>query len=180
MEPFDELIAQCLRREPAAEKRLYNRLAPVLLGLCRRYFDRPEDAEDAMIQSLLTVFHKLPQFRHEGSFEGWAKRIAVHTSLMALRQKKVDFSSEADVASSALPADDILDQAHRLDALMACVQALPHGYRAVFNLYAVEGYSHAEIAQELGISEATSKSQFSRARARLQVLVTAKGLNRAD
>jgi RNA polymerase sigma-70 factor (ECF subfamily) len=99
---------------------------------------------------------------------------------MALRQKKVDFSSEADVASSALPADDILDQAHRLDALMACVQALPHGYRAVFNLYAVEGYSHAEIAQELGISEATSKSQFSRARARLQVLGTAKGLNRAD
>ena len=180
MEPFDELIAQCLRREPAAEKRLYNRLAPVLLGLCRRYFDRPEDAEDAMIQSLLTVFHKLPQFRHEGSFEGWAKRIAVHTSLMALRQKKVDFSSEADVASSALPADDLLDRAHRLDALMACLQALPHGYRTVFNLYAVEGYSHAEIAQELGISEATSKSQFSRARARLQVLVTAKGLKRAD
>jgi RNA polymerase sigma-70 factor (ECF subfamily) len=180
VDSFDDLIARCLCREPAAEKRLYDRLAPVLLGLCRRYFANPEDAEDAMIQSLLTVFEKLPQFRYEGSFEGWARRIAVHTSLMALRKKKVDFSSAEDVASLDVPADFSLDSQDRTQAILACVQALPEGYRTVFNLFAVEGYSHAEIADALGISEATSKSQYSRARARLQAVLTAKGLNRAD
>jgi RNA polymerase sigma-70 factor (ECF subfamily) len=135
VDSFDDLIARCLCREPAAEKRLYDRLAPVLLGLCRRYFANPEDAEDAMIQSLLTVFEKLPQFRYEGSFEGWARRIAVHTSLMALRKKKVDFSSAEDVASLEVPADFSLDSQDRTQAILACVQALPEGYRTVFNLF---------------------------------------------
>ena len=147
---------------------MYERYAPRMLSLCNRYLTDEFEAEEAMIEGFVKVFERIGQFRLEGSFEGWIRRIMVNESLMYLRSKKqlgwqtsyddVHEEPEAVAPSTALEADEL----HRL------VQQLPSGYRTVFNLYAIEGYSHAEIAESLGISESTSKSQLHRARAVLQ------------
>ncbi len=139
-----------------------------MLSLCGRYLTDDFEAEEAMIEGFVKVFDKIAQFRLEGSFEGWVRRIMVNEALMALRSKKtmgwqtsyddVEYETEPVAAATNLEADEL----HRL------VQQLPTGYRAVFNLYAIEGYSHAEIAESLGISENTSKSQLHRGRALLQ------------
>lgn len=139
-----------------------------MLSLCGRYLPDEFEAEEAMIEGFMKVFDRIAQFKMEGSFEGWIRRIMVNESLMYLRSKKaagwqaayddVEYEVEPVAAATDLEADEL----HRL------VQQLPTGYRTVFNLYAIEGYNHAEIAESLGISESTSKSQLHRARGLLQ------------
>lgn len=165
-----DLIAACVRGEHRAQRQLYEQLAGLMLTVCRRYLKRREDAEEALLLGFAKMFRALPTYRFEGSFEGWVRRIMVNEALMQLRQHEKmvvsfeEFPQPENLATTAATADTQL-QAEDLLTLLA---TLPAGYRAVFNLYALEGYGHQEIAELLGISEGTSKSQLSKARAMLQ------------
>lgn len=176
--PVDEaLLAACRRGESAAQHRLYQRLAYGLLGVCLRYCPSRADAEDALQNTFVKIFTRLDQYRGQGPFEAWARRIAVTTSLHALEQHRLRHPAPAaslDELAGALPAAEpsALDQLDAAD-LLALLATLPPGYRAVLNLYAVEGYSHQEIAQLLGIAEGTSKSQLARARRLLETRLAA-------
>lgn len=164
-----QLITALKRGEGRAHKVVYERFAGKMLAVCTRYCANRADAEDVVLDGFMRVFEKIGQFREEGSFEGWIRRIMVTESLMFLRKNK-QWRQE-------VPIDDVLVEpdyewadtnVHEND-LLYMVNQLPDGYRTVFNLYAIEGYTHAEIAQMLGISEGTSKSQLSRARTMLQM-----------
>lgn len=165
-----DLIAACLRGEPRAQRQLYDQFAGLMLTVCRRYLKKQEDAEEALLLGFAKVFRALPTFRQEGSLEGWVRRIMVNEALMELRRREPlhlsfeDFAQPENLAATPATADTQL----QADELLALLQTLPPGYRAVFNLYALEGYSHPEIAEALAISEGTSKSQLSKARALLQ------------
>lgn len=170
----EALLARCRRHEEAAQLQLYNLLAPGLMGVCLRYCPSRVEAEDALQNTFVKIFTRLDQYRGEGPFEAWARRIAVHTALHHTEQHRrrhaagpsgPDLDDHAANLPSAEPS--ALEQLAAAD-LLALLQTLPPGYRAVLNLYAVEGYGHQEIAALLGISEGTSKSQLSRARRLLQ------------
>jgi RNA polymerase sigma factor (sigma-70 family) len=165
-----ELIAACVRGEHRAQRQLYDQLAGLMLTVCRRYLKRREDAEEALLMGFAKMFRALPNYRFEGSFEGWVRRIMVNEALMQLRQRESmlvsveDFAQPENLATTPATADTQL----QAEDLMSLLADLPTGYRTVFNLYALEGFGHQEIAEMLGISEGTSKSQLSKARAMLQ------------
>lgn len=164
----ESLIAGCLRKQRKAQQELYDWLAPKMLGLCRRYIYDSNEAEFVMITGFIKVFNKIDQFSGDGSFEGWVRRIMVNESLLYIRKHKnmyievdIDYADREpnyNLASSNLEAND----------LVKLINNLPIGYRTVFNMYAIEGYSHKEIAKSLDIAVNTSKSQLSRARKMLQ------------
>ncbi|MEZ0540826.1 RNA polymerase sigma factor [Fibrella arboris] len=162
------LVVALQRGEARAQKIAYEKYAGKMMSVCIRYVANQADAEDVLIEAFLRVFERISQFRGEGSFEGWIRRIMVTESLMFLRKHKS--------LRQEIPLDDVLetpdyqwaDETLQVDDLLRLVAQLPDGYRTIFNLYAIEGYSHAEIAALTGISEGTSKSQLSRARALLQ------------
>ena len=171
----ETLLAGCRRGEEAAQLQLYNCLAYGLMGVCLRYCPSRAEAEDALQNTFVKIFTRLHQYRGDGPFEAWARRVAVHTALHAAEQHRLrhplaavgaDIGADALAAeAAALPSPDpsALDQL-AADDLLRHLAALPPGYRTVLNLYAIEGYSHAEIARLLGIAEGTSKSQLARAR----------------
>ena len=164
----EELLEGCRKGKASAQRGLYYRLAPKMLGVCIRYIKDREEAEHVMIGGIVKVFEKLDQFKSEGSFEGWVRRIIVNDCLMYIRKNRnMSLQTEIEDAYESpnlRVMEDTLDQAD----LLKMIGELPVGYRTVFNLYAIEGYSHAEIAERLEISENTSKSQLSRARKWLQ------------
>lgn len=140
-----------------------------MFPVCLRYVSDRSLAEDIMQDGFITLFTKLGSYKGDGSFEGWARRIFVTTALMALRKKDaLKMSDELDSVRGMKSDTETQMQKIGYKELMELVTALPPGFRTVFNMYAVEGYSHKEIAEALGISEVTSRSQFSRARAWLQ------------
>lgn len=165
----EALLAACRRGESAAQYQLYQRLAYGLMGVCLRYCPNRAEAEDALQNTFVKIFTRLDQYRGQGPFEAWARRIAVTTSLHALEQHRLRHPGPSGDALDELTADlpsaepSALEQL-AVDDLVALLDTLPPGYRTVLNLYAVEGYSHQEIAQLLGIAEGTSKSQLARAR----------------
>lgn len=169
-ETFDiQLIEACKKGDRAAQKALYDRLAPRMFPVCIRYIGDRTLAEDLLQEGFITLFTRIGSYKGEGSFEGWARRIFVTTALMSLRKKDaLKMSDELEVVRGM--KTDITSQVEHVGykELMKTVMSLPTGFRTVFNMYAVEGYSHKEIADMLGISEVTSRSQFSRARAILQ------------
>ncbi|GAB4091259.1 RNA polymerase sigma factor [Flaviaesturariibacter terrae] len=163
-----ELVKAALKGKPSAQKALYDRFAPDMLAVCYRYTKSTHDAEDLLQEGFVRVFLNLQQYRFEGELGGWIRRIMVHTALNYLKRKSPynsGFSFESDHLHPVAPDDPGVT----LDAkdLAALIRQLPTGYQAIFNLYAVEGYSHAEIGQLLGIQEGTSRSQYARARALL-------------
>lgn len=163
-----QLITALKRGESRAHKVVYERFASKMLAVCTRYCANRADAEEVMLDGFMRVFEKIGQFREDGSFEGWIRRVMVTESLMFLRKSKQWRQEipieEATVEPDYAWADTMLNE----NDLLRIVNQLPDGYRTVFNLYAIEGYAHAEIAEMLGISEGTSKSQLSRARLLLQ------------
>jgi RNA polymerase sigma-70 factor (ECF subfamily) len=168
----EALLSACRRGESAAQYVLYQKLASDLLGVCMRYCPTQTEAEDALQETFVKIFTRLDQYRGEGPFEAWAHRVAVTTTLNATKQHRLRHpasSIDLDELTDQLPASDStgLEQLAASD-LIAVVQTLPLGYRTVLNLYAVEGYSHPEIAALLGITESTSKSQLTRARRLLE------------
>jgi RNA polymerase sigma factor (sigma-70 family) len=155
-----KLIRECLAQNRVAQQELYKRFASKMLAVCYRYAHSIEEAEDALQEGFIKVFGNLKKYKGEGSFEGWIRRIMVNTSITLLNSKPA-FD----------PIDDLSDdennwQAAELNAaeVMEEIRQLPRGYRMVFNLYAIEGYSHKEIAAMLKITESTSRSQYTRSR----------------
>jgi RNA polymerase sigma factor (sigma-70 family) len=167
----DDLIKGCIRREPNAQKLLYEMYSSKMYGLCYRYMKDSMAAEDVLVTSFMKVFDKIDQFKHEGSFEGWIRRIVVNEALSSLRKNRTMYlETELEQADYEPDYKSLSDHLEAED-LMNMVNELPTGYRIVFNMYAIDGYSHKEIADTLGISENTSKSQLSRARTFLQKLL---------
>jgi RNA polymerase sigma-70 factor (ECF subfamily) len=169
-ETFDhKLIDSCMKGDRAAQKVLYDRLAPRMFPLCIRYVSDRDLAEDVLQDGFVTLFTKLHEYKGEGSFDGWARRIFVTTALMNLRKKDALKMSDDLEAAKGLRAETS-SQLQNLGykELMAMITELPPGFRTVFNMYVIEGYSHKEIGEALGISETTSRTQLSRARIWLQ------------
>lgn len=164
----EQLRKDCLKGKPQAQRELYERFAPKMLAVCFRYIHDREEAEHVMIGGMVKVFEKLSQFQSEGSFEGWIRRIMANESLMYLRKNKnMSLQKELSITEQELNYEH-LEDAMSADELLHLINELPVGYRTVFNLYAIEGFSHKEIADMLDINENTSKSQLSRARKYLQ------------
>jgi RNA polymerase sigma-70 factor (ECF subfamily) len=164
-----DLIAGCLRGDSAIQRQLYDQFAPQMYALCLRYARSSEEAQDILQMGFIKVFRKLDTYHGEGKLVFWIRRIMVNTALNQLRDnlrmdslnEDYDTPAELQTANEALPNLG-------LEELHAMIQQLPAGYRAVFNLHAIEGYAHHEIAELLDISIGTSKSQFARARRILQ------------
>ena len=163
-----ELIDGCKRQNRHAQRDLYRLYSGKMYALCCRYVKDKMEAEDVLVMSFTKIFERIDQFKADGSFEGWIRRIMVNESLGYLRKQKYMYlETDIDTADRELNYEH-LDAHLAVDDLMKLIESLPTGYRVVFNLYAIDGYSHQEIAEQLGISENTSKSQLSRARALLQ------------
>jgi RNA polymerase sigma factor (sigma-70 family) len=163
-----DLLARCLRYEPAAQRALYARYAGKMLGVARRYARSVAEAEDILQDGFVKVFTRLAEFRGEGSLEGWIRRIVVTTAINhwqsgRLRRQHLQLDEAPEPAT---PAADSLEQLTVAEVL-ALVERLPDGCRLVLMLYAVDGYTHAEISEMLGIQESTSKAQLSKARKQL-------------
>jgi len=166
-----DLIKGCLEGNRRMQEELYRRFSPRMYAVCLRYAGNAEEAEDILQEGFIKIFKKLDSFRSEGSFEGWVRRIFVNTAIEHFRRKRylmpVTDKEENTIEGKYL---SVLDDLAARD-IMALVQELSPGYRTVFNMYVVEGYTHKEIADMLGISEGTSKSQLSRAKVILQDMV---------
>ena len=169
-ETFDlQLIDSCIKGNRASQKALYDLLAARMFSVCMRYVGDRDLAQDVLQDGFVTLFTRLESYKGEGSFEGWARKIFVTTALMSLRKKDaLKMSDDLEVARGLKAETESQIQSLGYKELMSLIMELPPGFRTVFNMYAVEGYSHREIAEILGISEVTSRSQFSRARALLQ------------
>ena len=164
----EDLLEGCRKGKASAQRGLYERLAPEMLGVCFRYIKDREEAEHVMIGGIVKVFDKLDQFKGDGSFEGWVRRIVVNDCLMYIRKNR-NMSLQSDIEEvHDDPNLKVIEEQLDAQDLIKLIEELPVGYRTVFNLYAIEGYNHAEIAKQLEISENTSKSQLSRARKWLQ------------
>lgn len=166
-----DLIKGCLEGNRRMQEELYQRFSPRMYAVCLRYAGNAEEAADILQDGFIKVFKKLDSYRGEGSFEGWIRRIFVNTAIEQFRRKKY-LQPVTEKEENTLEGDytSALDQLGAKD-IMALIQDLSPGYRTVFNLYVVEGYSHKEIGDMLGISEGTSKSQLSRAKVILQDMV---------
>lgn len=165
----DELVKGCLGKDPACQKLLFERFCGKMMGVCMRYAGRKEEADDMLQNGFIKVFEKLYTFRGSGSLEGWVRKIMVNESLTYLRKNKaMQMNIDINDAKYKIPGNSHVGENMNEKDLLRIIQQLPAGFRTVFNMYAIEGYSHKEIAEQLGISEGTSKSQYSRAKTHLQ------------
>jgi len=178
---LEDLLEGCRRGDRKAQENLYNLLSPRMMAVCMRYAKDSADAEDILQMGFVKVFRKLSEFRNEGSFEGWIRRIMVNTAIEAYRKNLrslsiVDIEEVYDHPQSTFDMSGL-----ELKDLMKMIRQLPAGYRLVFNMYVIEGFSHKEIAAQLDISEGASKSQLSRARSVLkEKILKMEGLNYAS
>ena len=171
-----ELIKGCVREDVHCQKQLFELYAGKMMAVCKRYSRHRLEAEDMLQEAFVKVFDNLDKFAFKGSFEGWIKRITVNTALQKYRKKKVyDISNEAQIEDAEV---EIEETNVPLDFLLKIIQELPDRYRLVFNLYVLDGYSHKEIADMLGISDGTSKSNLARARMILKTKVTDYNLSK--
>ncbi len=167
------LVDGCRQQDRLSQRLLYERFAGKLFAVCKRYVKDPDEAADVLQDSFVKVFRHIDQFRFECPLEAWLKRVAINTALKHLRKNKpFEHMTDVDELANFLPQADESLPSLNYQYLLNLVQELPTGCRTVFNLYAIEGYTHPEIAALLGISEGTSKSQFFRARGLLQQKLT--------
>ena len=163
-----EIIQGCLNKNTAAQHALFKKYAGLLMTICRRYGGDHTEAEDMLQEAFIRIFKFINQYQGTGSFEGWIKRITVRSCLQMLQIRKVRFSeiseSHQEIQTSVPDIISDLDA----DEILKLISHLPVGYRMIFNLYVIEGYSHEEIGQMLKIKTATSRSQLSKARSMLQ------------
>ena len=163
------LIKECVKGNAKAQRFLFEKFAPKMLTVCIRYAKNKSDAEDVLQDAFIKVFNKISEFKNEGSLEGWIRRIMVNTSLDQIR-KNSKFSNDTDLeaVSYKLENNDFTFENLVSEDLLKLINSMPNGYRVVFNMFAIEGYSHQEIASTLGVTENTSKSQYLRARSFLK------------
>lgn len=172
IQDYSEIIEGCKSNNRKFQEKLYQTFSGKMFAVCLRYAHTHEDAEDIVQEGFVKVFKNISQFRNEGSFEGWIRRIFVHTAIEIYRKNAkmfpiVELTPFRDIQNVNSNAIDNMSA----NELMKMVQSLSAGYRTVFNLYAIEGFTHKEIGEMLGISEGTSKSQMSRARILLQNMI---------
>jgi RNA polymerase sigma-70 factor (ECF subfamily) len=163
------LVNECVKGNARAQRMLFDKFAGKMMTVCLRYAKNTDQAEDVLQDGFVKVFMKLSDFKKEGSLEGWIRRIMVNTALDQIR-KEVKFKGDLDIEDVGYKLENnaFIEEEMMAEDLMKLVRAMPDGYRIVFNMFAIEGYSHAEIAVTLGVTENTSKSQYSRARAYLR------------
>ncbi|MEY3324063.1 MAG: RNA polymerase sigma factor [Chitinophagaceae bacterium] len=174
----EEVILEgCLRNDPNAQRELYNQYSPKMLAVCYRYAHNREDAEDMLQEGFIKVFLQLRTFENRGSFEGWIRKIIVHTCINILKKNK-KFNESVDLihASSVQIREESVPAVVQVKQIVESIRSLPIGYRTVLNLFAIEGYSHREISQLLDIEESTSRSQFTRAKSMLEDLLIKKNI----
>ncbi len=160
----EALIRGCLRGSARCQRLLYERYAGKMYAVCLRYARTPSDAADILQEGFIKVFTKLDQFQFQGSFEGWVRRIIINTALRTYQRQRFEYESSGWERLPEAPMEpDIINHLSEAE-LLRLVSRLPEGYRMVFNLVAIEGHSHAEVAEMLGIQESTSRSQLTKAR----------------
>ncbi len=172
----EEAILQgCLRNESTAQKELYDRYSPKMLAVCYRFGHNREDAEDMLQEGFIKVFSQIHTFRNQGAFEGWVRRIIVHTCINNLKKNK-KFNESVDIihATTLQVREESVPSIVQAKQVVECIRLLPLGYRTVLNLYAIEGYSHKEISIMLEIEESTSRSQYTRAKQMLEDILIRK------
>ena len=170
---IEEIIQACRAGDRIGQKALYDKYASRMMGICMRYCKQREDAEDVLCNGMYRIMTKIDQYSGKGNFEGWMKRVIINECLMHLRKKKIRFEEVEEhhhLASTELSVEDVLIY----EDVLRLLDYLPLGYRTVFSLFVIEGYKHKEIAEELGISINTSKSQLILAKKRLQEIVKKK------
>lgn len=179
----EEAILQgCLRNDSVAQRELYNKFSPKMLAVCYRFGHNREDAEDMLQEGFIKVFSQIHTFRSQGAFEGWVRRIIVHTCINNLKKNK-KFNESVDIihATSLHVREESVPSIVQAKQVVECIRLLPIGYRTVLNLYAIEGYSHKEIAEMLDIEESTSRSQYTRAKQMLEdILIRKKILQKSS
>ena len=163
-----DMIEGCKKGDRQAQKLLYDRFSGKMYALCCRYVKDKMEAEDVFVTAFTKILDRIDQYKGEGSFEGWIRRVMVNESLSYLRRNKSMYIETDIEAADHEPNYDRLENHLEAQDLLQVISELPSGYRIVFNLFAIDGYSHKEISKQLGINENTSKSQLSRARSLLQ------------
>ncbi len=173
-----QLIASCKRGDRIGQKELYNRFARKMMGVCYRYVNDKETAADLLQDGFVKVFQNLESYSGTGSFEGWIRKIFVNSALEYLRRSDVlREATDLDNTAELIQPESSVISSMTADELMQLVHELPTGFRTVFNLFAIEGYSHKEIGDMLDITESTSRSQYTRARQLLQKKINVLYLN---
>ncbi len=169
------ILVGCLNNDPSAQRELYNRYSPKMLSVCYRFSNSREDAEDMLQEGFIKIFTQIHTFQNKGAFEGWIRRIIVHTCINFLKKnKKFSNSIDLDQADYLEVKEETVPSVMQARQIIECIRLLPIGYRTVLNLYAMEGYSHKEIGDMLDIEESTSRSQYTRAKAMLETILIKK------
>lgn len=164
----EDLIIGCVREDKNCQKELYKRFAGKMMVVCLRYANNRMEAEDMLQDGFIKIFDNIGKFKMEGSLEGWVRRIMVNTAINKIRANKVRFEEISDDKESFQDQDkNVIDRMSEQD-ILNLINKMPQGYRYVFNMYAIEGFSHKEIATSLGIEEASSRSQYAKAKKYLQ------------
>lgn len=172
---IEELITNCKKGQRTAQEELYRRYSGVLYGICLKYSKNKSEAEDNLHDSFMTIYDKVGQFNHKGSFEGWMKRITVNTIMQKYRKER-----HLNVVSDNISEEADVEENHAnisLSTLLSYIQELPNKYRLTFNLYVLDGYTHKEIGELLGTSTGTSKSNLARARMILKEKLEKENIN---
>ena len=169
MNPHQDIVAACQRGDRKAQFELYRLYSKAMYNICLRMLNSVENAEDVLQNSFVDVFTKLDSFRHESTVGAWIKRIVINNCINFLKKRRLEFAELTDHAGATAFVDpSVSDAVLNVAVIQNAISKLPDGYRVVFTLYAMEGYDHEEIGEILGVTEATSKSQYSRAKARLR------------
>lgn len=163
-ESDQQLIKRCLGKDRKAQFELYEKYKVRLFGLCQRYARSEAEAHDFLQEGFIKIFRSLPQYRAEGPLIKWMERVMVNRILSLLRKKRMPLDDKVNLQSLVVRQKTNPSPSEKAEAVIQLIRKLPQGYQTVFNLYALEGYSHKEIAQVLGISESTSRSQYARAK----------------
>ena len=173
-----ELIEGCIRNDVYCQQVLYEKYSPKMMGVSLRYCNSKMEAEDVLQDAFIKIFDKIKTFKGEGSFEGWIRKIVVFTALKSndKRVRKFEPGDIDNVKEQSFDAKAISNM--ETASLLSILQELPEGYRMVFNLYAIEGYSHKEIGDILGVTDVTSRTQYSRAKQQLIKLLAKYGIKR--
>jgi len=171
----ESIVQGCIKNDAVAQRELYNRYSPKMLAVCYRFAHNREDAEDMLQEGFIKVFSQIHTFRNQGAFEGWIRRIIVHTCINNLKKNK-KFNESVDIihANAVQVREDSVPSIVQAKQIVECIRLLPIGYRTVLNLYAIEGYSHRQTGSMLEIEESTSRSQYTRAKQMLEDILLKK------
>lgn len=174
----EEIINGCLKRKRRAQKILFERYHASLMGICMRYSKSKSEAEDVLLMGFTRIFKKINTYSGKGSFEGWMRKIIVNIAIDNFRRNnKYYFHEIVEESGYDLEYAEYIPDNLTLEEILKTIQSLPNGYRVVFNMFAIEGFSHKEIAEMMNISESTSKTQYLKARKKLQVKLTSLYVN---